>query len=88
MSRKSEARAKAAEALLADVERAGHVVAERRAGLSYVSLTRDGYCRASVTFAGMGSTITTNGATAREALTRAYAFHKMKVDGLNDEGSY
>lgn len=88
MSKKSEARAKAADALLAEVERTGHVVAERRAGFSYISLTRDGYCRASVLFAGMGNTVTTRGATAREALTRAYVFHKMKVDGLNDEGTY
>jgi hypothetical protein len=88
MSRRSQDRAKAAETLLAEVEERGHVVAERRAGFSYLSLTRDGYCRASVTFAGMGVTCTTSGTTAREALAKAYAFHKMKVDGLHDAGTY
>lgn len=88
MSKKSQARAVAAEKLLADVERLGRVYAERRAGFAYVSITRDGYCRTSITFAGMGVTTTTTGDTAREALVRAYAFHKVKVDGLNDAGRY
>jgi len=88
MSKQSEARAKAAEKLLAEVEQRGHVVAERRAGFSYISLASDGYCRASVTFAAMGHTITTSGATAREALTKAYVFHKIKADGFNNSGSY
>ena len=86
MSKRSEAHAKAAEKLLAEVR--GHVVAERRAGFSYISLASDGYCRASVTFAAMDYTVTTSGATAREALTKAYVFHKVKVDGFNDSGSY
>lgn len=88
MSKLSAQRAKAAEALLDEVERVGHVVAERRAGLSYVSLSREGYCKASVVFYGIGHTVTTKGATAREALSNAYTFHKMKVDGFNNDGRY
>lgn len=88
MSGKPEQRARAAEALLAEVEQRGQVTAARRAGFSWVSLTRGGYCRASVTCAGMGFTVTTEGATARDALTKAYEFHKMKVTGFNDAGRY
>jgi hypothetical protein len=88
MSKLSAQRAKAAEALLEEVERVGGLYAERRGGFTYVSLTRDGVCRSSVTFMGMGHTVTTKGDTPREALTRAYEFHKMKVDGFNDAGRY
>lgn len=88
MSKLSAQRAKAAEALLAHVEETGGVVRARTAGFTYVTLNRDGFCRATVTFQGMGHTVTTKGATAREALSNAYAFHKMKVDGFNNDGRY
>jgi hypothetical protein len=88
MSKLSAQRAKAAEELLAEVERVGGVFVERKGGFSSLSLTRDGVCRASVTFMGMGHTVTTKGANAREALTRAYEFHKMRVDGFNNDGRW
>lgn len=88
MSKLSAQRAKAAEELLAEVERVGGLYVERKGGFSYLSLTRDGVCRASVSFMGLGHTVTTRGATAREALTKAYEFHKMKVDGFNDNGRW
>lgn len=88
MSKRSEARAKGAEALLAEVERMGQVCASRKGGFSQISLSADGYCRASVTFAGMGNSVTIRGTDARDALTKAYVFHKMHVDGFNDAGRY
>lgn len=88
MSKVSQRRARAAETLLAEVERDGVFVGERRAGFSRLSLTRDGRCRASVTFTGMVFSVTTHGANARDALTKAYVFHKLKVDGFNDAGRY
>ncbi len=87
MSKVSAKRAKDAEALIAEAEERG-AANGRRAGFSYVTLTRDGYCRTDVTFMGMGNSVSTKGADAREALTKAYVFHKMKVDGFNDAGTY
>ena len=88
MSKRSAARAKGAEALLAEVDRMGQVCATRKGGFSQISLSREGYCRASVTFQGMGHSITVRGADARDALRKAYVFHRMHVDGFNDEGRY
>lgn len=83
---RAQRRARDAERLLKEVEERGSVEG-RRAGFTLVTLTRDGYCRATVVFHGMGHAITTQGDTAREALTKAYAFHKMGVEGFN-EGAY
>jgi hypothetical protein len=88
MSKRADQRAAAAERLLACVDEQGDIVRARAAGFTYVTLTRDGFCRATVTFLGTGHTVTTKGDTAREALTRAYEFHKMKVTGFNDAGRY
>jgi len=87
MSKVSAKRARDAEALLAEVEERGSTQG-RRAGFSYVTLTRDGFCRSSVTFMGMGNSVSTRGDTARDALVKAYEFHKIKVDGFNDAGTY
>ena len=88
MSKKADQRAAAAERLLAYVEETGGVVRWRGAGFTYLTLNREGFCRSTVTFHGMGHTVTTEGETAREALTKAYEFHKMKVTGFNDAGRY
>ncbi len=79
---RAQRRARDAERLLEEVEQKGSVEG-RRAGFTLVTVTRDGYCRATVVFHGMGHAITTRGDTAREALTKAYAFHKMGVEGFN-----
>jgi hypothetical protein len=88
MSKKADQRAAAAERLLTYVDEHGDLVRARAAGFTYVTLTRDGFCRSTVTFLGTGHTVTTKGDTPREALTRAYEFHKMKVTGFNDAGRY
>ena len=87
MSKVSAKRAKDAEALIAEAEARG-TAQGRRAGFTYVTLTSDGYCRSSVTFMGMGNSVSTRGENAREALAKAYVFHKIKVDGLNNDGRY
>jgi hypothetical protein len=79
---RAQRRARDAERLLKEVEERGSVEG-RRAGFTLVTLTRDGYCRATVVFHGMGHAITTQGDTAREALVKAYAFHRMGVEGFN-----
>lgn len=84
---RAERRAKAAEKLLADVEAKG-TVSGRYAGFSTVTLTKDGYCRSTILFYGTAHSITTRGATPREALTHAFVFHKMAVAGFNPDGRY
>lgn len=73
--------------LLKEVEERG-AVDGRRAGFTRVTLTNDGYCRSTIMFHGTGHAVTTSGSTPREALTKAYEFHKMKVDGFNPNGKY
>jgi hypothetical protein len=80
-------RAVDAEAFIAEVNEKGGAMG-RRAGFTTVSLTRDGICRSTVVFMGMGQSVTTRGVDAREALTKAYEFHDMKVDGFHVAGRW
>ena len=83
----ADKRAADAEAFIAEVNEQGGAMG-RRAGFSTVTLTRDGICRSTVMFMGLGNSVTTRGADAREALTKAFEFHKMHVTGFNDAGRW